>query len=66
MNLLWDKILVDTHCIVALFHRSINRPVYYLFPNIREANRYAEKAKNDKEIVTDSIQIKQMKDLFQF
>lgn len=66
MNIEWDKLLVDSHVIMAFFHKTLNRPVFYLFPNLREAQRYAEKAKQDREITTDSIQIKQVKDLFQF
>ena len=66
MNIQWDKLLVESHVILGLFHKTLGRPVFYLFANLREAQRYAEKAKHDKEIKADSIQIKPVKDLFQF
>ncbi len=66
MNILWDKLLVETHVIAAFFHNGLNRPVYYLFPNMRDAKRQLEKMKADGIVREDSVQIKEIRELFRF
>ena len=64
MNILWDKLLVETHVIAVFFHKELNRPVYYLFPNAREAKRHIEKMQSDGIVKKDSVQIKEIRELF--
>ena len=66
MNILWDKLLVETHVIAAFFHNELNRPVFYLFPNAREAGKQIEKMQADGIVKKDSVQIREIRELFRF
>ena len=65
MQILWNRLLVETQVLVSYRHSAMAQMVYYLFPSMQEAEKQIRRLKTqDAGVQVETIQFKTVRDVF--